>query len=86
MILATLEKIIRQRPNQLQAEVEIQGLIERSLRPDDTRMAAMQRALQQEACANLAGLHQLSSAEQRLRARDKLVSYERDFRQLAAKR
>jgi hypothetical protein len=49
-------------------------------------MAAMQRALQQEACANLAALHQLSSAEQRLRARDRLVSYERDFRQLAAKR
>ncbi len=85
-IVVTLEKIIRQRPSQSQAEVEIQGLIDRSLRPDDPRMAAMQRALQQEACANLAGLHQLSSAEQRLRARDRLVSYERDFRQLAAKR
>ena len=85
-IVATLEKIIRQRPSQSQAEVEIQALIERSLHPDDTRMATMQRVLQQEACANLAGLHQLSSAEQRLRARDRLASYERDFRQLAAKR
>jgi hypothetical protein len=85
-ILSSLEKIIRQRQSQSQAELEIQKLIERLLRPDDVRMAAMQRALQQEACANLAGLHQLSSAEQRLRARDKLASYERDFRQLAATR
>lgn len=85
-ILASLEKIIRQRPGQSEAEGEILGLIERSMRPDDPRMTAMQRALQQEACANLAGLHQLSSAEQRTRAREKLASYEQDFRQLAAKR
>jgi len=49
-------------------------------------MVAMQRTLQQEACANIAGLHQMTSAEQRTRARDKLLSYERDFRQLAARR
>ncbi len=85
-ILVTLEKIIRQKPSQSEAESDIQGLIERSMRPDDPRMVAMQRAVQQEACANLAGLHQITSAEQRARARDKLTSYERDFRQLAAKR
>ena len=49
-------------------------------------MAAMQRTLLQEACANLSGLHQLSSDTQRLRARDKLLSHEQDLRQLAAKR
>ena len=85
-IMAALEKIIRQKAAQSEAEDEIRGLIERSLRPDDARLATMQRVLQQEACANLAGLHQLTSAEQRMRARDKLVAYERDFRQLAAKR
>ncbi len=85
-ILGTLEKIIRQRPGQSEAENELQGLTERSLRPDDSRMVAMQRTLQQEACANIAGLHQMTSAEQRTRARDKLLSYERDFRQLAARR
>ncbi len=85
-ILVTLEKIIRQKPSQSEAEGDIQGLIEHSMRPDDPRMVAMQRAVQQEACANLAGLHQITSAEQRARARDKLTSYERDFRQLAAKR
>ena len=84
-IVAALEKIIRQKLSQPEAEGEIRGLIERSLRPEDPRLTTMQRVLQQEACANLAGLHRLTSAEQRLRARDKLLAYERDFRQLAAK-
>ena len=85
-IVAALEKIIRQKTSQSEAEDEIRGLMERSLRPEDPRLATMQRVLQQEACANLAALHRLTSAEQRLRARDKLLAYERDFRQLAAKR
>ena len=85
-ILLTLDKIIRQRLSQAAAEEEILALIERSLRPEDLRMAAMQRTLLQEACANLSGLHQLSSDTQRLRARDKLLSHEQDLRQLAAKR
>ncbi len=85
LILATLEHIIRQRLGQSDAEAEIQGVIDRSLRPDDPRVAAMQRVLQLEACANLAGLHQLTHVEQRMRARDKLASYEKDFRQLSAK-
>lgn len=85
-ILATLEKITRQRLTQSEAEAEIQWLMERSLQPEDPRMAAMQRALQQEACANLAGLHHLSSVDQRGRAREKLATYEKDFRQLAVKR
>jgi hypothetical protein len=46
----------------------------------------MQQRLQTEACANLAGLHQLTSAEQRAKAHKKLMSYERDFRQLLTKR
>ncbi len=85
-ILFVLDKVIRQRLSQTAAEEEILVLIERSLRPEDVRIAGMQRMLLQEACNNLSGLHQLSTEAQRLRARDKLLSYEQDFRQLAAKR
>mgnify|MGYP000092955428 CR=1 FL=1 len=85
-ILVVLDKIIRQRLSQTAAEEEMLLLIERSLRPEDVRIAGMQRMLLQEACNNLSGLHQLSTEAQRLRARDKLVTYEQDFRQLAAKR
>jgi hypothetical protein len=85
-IIATLEKIQTQRLSQSTAEEEIQGLIERSMRPSDSRFLTMQQNLQKEACTNLAGLHQLTSAEQRARAQKKLLTYERDFRQLAAKR
>jgi hypothetical protein len=46
----------------------------------------MQQRLQKEACANLAGLHNLTNAEQRARANKKLLAYERDFKQLMAKR
>ena len=84
--LAVLEKIIREKPAQATAEDEIRKLIVRSLRPEDARMAEMQRKLIDEACANLSSLHQLTSPEQRLRARDKLASYERDFRLLAERR
>lgn len=85
-ILAVLDKIRRERMTQAAAEDEISHLIARSLRPEDVRMTEMQRELMDEACTNLSGLHQLASPEQRLRARDKLASYERDFRLLAERR
>ena len=84
-ILATLDKIIRQRLPQQAAEEELLALMERSLRPEDSRFTAMQQLLQKEACVNLAGLHQLASPSQRHKARDKLAAYEQDFRQLSAK-
>lgn len=85
-IVATLEKIQTERLSQSAAEQEIQSLIERSMRPSDARFSTMQQNLQKEACHNLAGLHQLTSAEQRIRAQKKLLGYERDFRQLLLKR
>jgi hypothetical protein len=85
-ILLTLEKIQSQKLSQSAAEAEILNLIERTMRPSDTRFSSMQQRLQTEACANLAGLHQLTSAEQRAKAHKKLMSYERDFRQLLTKR
>jgi hypothetical protein len=85
-ILLTLEKIQSQKLSQSAAEAEILNLIERTMRPSDTRFSSMQQRLQTEACANLAGLHQLTSIEQRAKAHKKLMSYERDFRQLLTKR
>lgn len=85
-ILSTLEKIQSQKLSQAAAEEEIQNLIDRSMRPSDARFSNMQQTLQKEACSNLAGLHQLTNAEQRTRAQKKLMTYERDFRQLMAKR
>ncbi len=85
-ILATLEKIMRQRLPQPDAEGEILALIERSMRPDIPRFMDMQRKLQLEACANLSGLHRLTTPAQRLKARDKLAAYAEDFRQLSVAR
>ena len=84
--LSVLEKILRERLAQSAAEDEIRLLVVRSLRPEDARMAEMQRRLMDEACTNLSGLHQLASPEQRSRARDKLAAYEQDFRLLAERR
>ena len=85
-IVLTLEKIQTQKLSQGAAEEEIEGLIDRSMRPSDPRFSSMQQRLQKEACANLAGLHNLTNAEQRARANKKLLAYERDFKQLMAKR
>jgi hypothetical protein len=85
-ILVTLEKIQTQKLSQAAAEEEITGLIDRSMRPSDTRFSSMQQRLQKEACVNLAGLHNLTNTEQRARAHKKLLTYERDFKQLMAKR
>jgi hypothetical protein len=85
-ILLTLEKIQSQRLSQSAAEAEILVLIDRAMHPSDARFSGMQQRLQTEACTNLAGLHQLTTAEQRSRAHKKLMGYERDFKQLLVKR
>jgi hypothetical protein len=56
------------------------------MHPSDARFSTMQQRLQTEACTNLAGLHQLTTTEQRSRAHKKLMGYERDFKQLLVKR
>ena len=85
-ILLTLEKIQSQKLSQSAAEAEILALIDRAMHPSDARFSGMQQRLQTEACTNLAGLHQLTTAEQRSRAHKKLMGYERDFKQLVVKR
>lgn len=81
-IVATFGKIVASRASQSAAEGEIRALLDRSLNPKDPVYREMLQKLLDEACINLAGLHQLTSREQRLRAQKKLRSYERDLRLL----
>lgn len=82
-ILATLGRIAETRASQHEAEAEISALLDRSLHSRDPAYRAMFDKLRAESCANLAGLHQLTTQRQRLRAQEKLAGYERDFRVLS---
>ena len=83
------------RQTELPAYADLAGILSRQAAGDvspaqvceniDSAAARLDLLLRQ-AVPMLAGLHQLTSAEQRSRARDKLAAYERDFRQLAVHR
>ncbi len=81
-ILATLGRIVETRPGQQATEAEIGTMLQRALHPADPRYRAMFDRMRAESCANLAGLHQLTTSKQRLRAQEKLAGYEEDFRVL----
>ena len=80
--VATLEKILSEGLDQPAAETEIKTLFERSLNSKDAAYATMLQKLIDETCVNLSGLHQLTTREQRIKAQEKLQSYEREFRAL----
>jgi hypothetical protein len=82
-ILSTFGKIVESGSNQSAAEKGISALLDRSLHPKDPAYEAMFQKLLAESCANLAGLHQLTTPKQRIRAQEKLAGYERDFRVLS---
>jgi hypothetical protein len=82
-ILATLGKIIETGTSQSAAESEINALLDRTIHPRDPVYLAMVQKLLIESCINLAGLHQLTTQKQRLRAQEKLAGYEKDFRVLS---
>jgi hypothetical protein len=85
-IIETFEKIRQQRLSQADAEAELAQLIEQLLNPEDPKQAAMQRKVLDEACINLAGLHQRTTPSQRLNAREKIGDYADDFRYLTQSR
>ncbi len=85
-IIETFEKIRQQRLSQADAEAELTQLIEQLLNPEDPKQAAMQRKVLDEACINLAGLHQRTTPSQRLNAREKIGDYADDFRYLTQSR
>lgn len=65
-----------------QVEKALQALILQSVRPKDASDLSKQLQLEQQACQNLAQLHNTMSAAQRLKAQRKLKDYETDVREL----
>jgi len=65
-----------------QVEKTLQALILQSVRPKDAGDLSKQLQLEQQACQNLAQLHNTMSPTQRLKAQRKLKDYETDVREL----
>ena len=65
-----------------QVEKALQSLILQSVRPKDADDLSKQLQLEQQACQNLAQLHNTMSPAQRLKAQRKLKDYETDVREL----
>jgi hypothetical protein len=65
-----------------QVEKALQSLILQSVRPKDATDLSKQLQLEQQACQNLAQLHNTMSPAQRLKAQRKLKDYETDVREL----
>jgi len=65
-----------------QVEKALQSLILQSVRPKDAGELSKQLQLEQQACQNLAQLHNTMSPAQRLKAQRKLKDYEIDVREL----
>ena len=65
-----------------QVEKSLQSLILQSVRPKDAGDLSKQLQLEQQACQNLAQLHNTMSSAQRLKAQRKLKDYETDVREL----
>jgi len=65
-----------------QVEKALEALMLQSVRPRDTSDLSKQLLLEQQACQNLAQLHNTMSPAQRLKAQRKLKDYETDVREL----
>lgn len=65
-----------------QVETALQTLILQSVRPKDSTELSKQLQLEQQACQNLAQLHNTMTPAQRLKAHRKLKDYETDVREL----
>lgn len=65
-----------------QVEKALQSLILQSVRPKDAGDLSKQIQLEQQACQNLAQLHNTMTPAQRLKAQRKLKDYETDVREL----
>jgi hypothetical protein len=65
-----------------QVEKSLEALMLHSVRPRDTSDLSKQLFLEQQACQNLAQLHNTMSPAQRLKAQRKLKDYETDVREL----
>jgi hypothetical protein len=85
-IIAVLEKIRHQHLSQFDVEAELSLIIEQIVNPEDPKQSNMQRKVVEEACINIAGLHQRTTASQRRHASEKFSDYANDFRYLTRSR
>jgi hypothetical protein len=85
-IIAVLEKIRHQHLSQFDVEAELSLIIEQIVNPEDPKQANMQRKVVEEACINIASLHQRTTASQRHHASEKFSDYANDFRYLTRSR
>ncbi|MEY4021415.1 MAG: hypothetical protein RI960_427 [Pseudomonadota bacterium] len=85
-IIAVLEKIRHQHLSQFDVEAELSLIIEQIVNPEDPKQANLQRKVVEEACINIAGLHQRTTASQRRHASEKFSDYANDFRYLTRSR
>ncbi len=81
-LLATLQRVSQNPMAVAEVEAELWGVWQRWLKPSDPAGAALMQAMSQQACNNLAQLHNTTSPEQRQRATRRIRAYERDLRDL----
>ena len=83
LLMATLRQLQAPGTTVAQAEAALMGVWQQWLLPPAEADRRMQQALVQQACQNLAELHNSTSSEQRQRAARRLRAYEKDLRELA---
>ena len=81
--LQTLRKLAGQPVAMAEARMLLRGYIERAQQSPNATYRAIQEALIQENCRNVAATHNSTTAAQREAAVQRLSSYQRDLRELA---
>lgn len=84
--LQVLRKIRSGEVNAAQAQTELRGLLERTLKAPAPAYRGYMEQLTNESCAAMAALHNSSTPQQRTRLIDTLKGYEGDARALAGQR
>nr|MBP6277170.1 hypothetical protein [Limnohabitans sp.] len=81
-LLFTLRRLAQSNTPPEQAQAALYGVWQRWFMPADEAGRAVVLKMTQQACDNLAQLHNTTSPEQRLRAARNLRAYERDIKDL----
>ena len=81
-LLFTLRRLAQSNTPPEQAQAALYGVWQRWFMPADEAGRAVVQKMMQQACDNLAQLHNTTSPEQRLRAARTLRAYERDIKDL----
>lgn len=82
-VLATLRKLAAESATPAQSRAALNGLLQRSWESPEPRQRAYAERSRLEACANIALMHNHTSAEQRARLLKTLKGYEADLRALS---